>query len=514
MKVRGAAAYLLPGLGDILWIAVFAAAVGMGPRMMNVDGDLGRHLTIGRYILDHFSIPTRDLFSHTLLGQPLTPHEWLAQVAFAAMDRLMGLDGVVLLVSLLIAFTFWQVFRRSLARSRHALFSVGFTVLAMAASSLHWLTRPHVFTFLLLALWIDALDRLRCGRLREWWRLPVMMLLWVNLHGAFIAGFVTWLIYGLGLFWDAYWKRSLAGMAGGYIKYYLLGGLTSLLVTLLNPVGIGLWATSVGYIGNRYLVSHTAEYLPPDFHSPSTWPFLMMLILLMAGLGLSARKVSAEKLFLSIAWAGMALYSVRNVPLFAILTAPILAEIWSEWLEEQDQAFVLVFRWDALEQRLYNIETSLKGMLWPGLMTVCAGAVMLGGAKAGIIPSQNVFDPQVFPVSAVDCFQLHPPAGNGFNYFPWGGYLLYRLWPVEKVFIDGQTDFYGENLTRQYEQVITLSDGWEDVLRQYDIRWVMMPPEEPLSRQLMTMPDWQVVYRDSEAVILVLSGPSSSGTLE
>ena len=61
------------------------------------------------------------------------------------------------------------------------------------------------------------------------------------------------------------------------------------------------------------------------------------------------------------------------------------------------------------------------------------------------------------------------PEGNMFNYFTWGGYLLFELWPEKPVFIDGQTDFYGETFTRQYEQVITLDDGWQ-MFYQYECR--------------------------------------------
>src|SRR5512138_3255833 len=109
--------FLLPGLGDILWIATFVAVIGLGPRMLNIDGDLGRHLTIGRYILDNGRVPTADLFSHTMAGQPLTPHEWLAQVIFALADRLMGLNGVVLVCALVIATSFWLVFRTARGKS-------------------------------------------------------------------------------------------------------------------------------------------------------------------------------------------------------------------------------------------------------------------------------------------------------------------------------------------------------------------------------------------------------------
>jgi hypothetical protein len=130
-----------------------------------------------------------------------------------------------------------------------------------------------------------------------------------------------------------------------------------------------------------------------------------------------------------------------------------------------------------------------------------------GGAAIDFSGSGNRFDAEVFPVEAVTWMKSHPPAGAGFNYFPWGGYLLYRLWPDQRVFIDGQTDFYGEALTRQYEQVITLSPGWEQVFQQYQVQWVLLPPDEPAAQQLLDLPGWQVAYQDQTAVLMVRGQP-------
>jgi hypothetical protein len=104
---------LLPNLADVIFIAVFAGVIVLGPRLMNMDGDLGRHLTIGGYILDSAAIPTSDIFSHTMSEEHLTPHEWLAQVLFAVSYRLGGLDGVVLLCALFLAATFALLYRQS-----------------------------------------------------------------------------------------------------------------------------------------------------------------------------------------------------------------------------------------------------------------------------------------------------------------------------------------------------------------------------------------------------------------
>jgi hypothetical protein len=379
-------------------------------------------------------------------------------------------------------------------------------ILAMAAASLHWLTRPHIFTFLFLALWLAVLDALRAGRVERWWLLPLLMLPWANLHGAFIAGFATWVLYGLGVAWDAVFHRfpPTEGLHGRFWRAYLLGGGSALLVTLLNPSGLNLWRTSVGYLGSRYLVSHTAEYLPPNFQLPSTWPFLLMIGLLVVCLGLQARRMESARVVTAAAWLVMALYSVRNVPLFAIVAAPLIAQALADWLAAYHFRFPWINRLRRLDAGLLATDLSLRGVLWP-LVAVTAAVLLLGGGAVLSFPGPgvagNAFDPAVFPVAAADWLEANPQPGEMFNYFPWGGYLLYRDWPARRVFIDGQTDFYGEDLTRQYEQVLTLSYAWETVLDRYSVGYVIFPQDEPLTGVLRTRPGWKRVYEDATAVI-------------
>src|SRR5512142_1234179 len=98
--------FFLPSLGDCLFISVFVGALLLGSRMLNQDGDLGRHLTLGTYILDSHTIPVRDILSFTETGRPRPPYEWLSQVAYALAFRVLNLDGVVLLAALGIAASF------------------------------------------------------------------------------------------------------------------------------------------------------------------------------------------------------------------------------------------------------------------------------------------------------------------------------------------------------------------------------------------------------------------------
>jgi hypothetical protein len=509
-KLEQALRYLLPGMGDMLWIAALAGALGFGPRMLNVDGDIGRHLTIGRYILEHGSVPTKDLFSHTMMGQPLTPHEWLSQAFFAMAHQWMGLNGVVLLTAVVIATCFCLVYRQSREIGRGLLPAVFSVVLVIAASSLHWLTRPHIFTMLMLVLWVGVLESMRRGRIGRWGWLPVLMVIWANLHGAFIAGFVTWFLYGAGILWDSAFHRfpKSDGIHGHFWRYYLLGGAAALAATLLNPSGLGLWSTSVGYVGSRYLVGHTAEYLPPNFHDPSTWPFLIMIGLLVVLLGVQNRRgeagrPDAARVILSAAWLVMGLYSVRNVPLFAIVTAPLLAGALGDWLDANHHQWKSLTRFYYMDRRLLKTDLSLRGWLWPAVVFVLVVVGFQSGAVMDLPRRGNVIDPQVFPVQAVDWLKEHPQQGNVFNHFPWGGYLLYRMWPEQQVFIDGQTDFYGEKLTREYESVITLSSEWEDVLNKYEVDWVIIPADGALAGALREDAQWRSVYADETAQIFI-----------
>jgi hypothetical protein len=90
-----------------------------------------------------------------------------------------------------------------------------------------------------------------------------------------------------------------------------------------------------------------------------------------------------------------------------------------------------------------------------------------------------------------------------FNEFDWGGYLLLQLWPHQQIFMDGHTHIYGEALTREYEQVVMLNEGWENVLKKYDVHWVIMRKGTPLVKALSTLSGWETVYEDTTAVILV-----------
>lgn len=486
----------MPRLGELAFVALLLLVVALGPQLLNVDGDLGRHLTLGEEILHSGRIPTLDVFSHTRAGEDLTPHEWLSDVLLALAFRGLGLNGVVLLCGLVLSLTFTGVYKSSVGRSGLPLVSLALTFLAAAASSLHWLARPHLFTLLMVVLWTDGLERMAKGGTSAWWRMPLLMLAWANLHGAFVLGFVIWLAYAADWLWQA--LRRPTGQAfpatGRALGWVLI---TSLAATLANPVGLRLWTTSIGFVGNAYLVGHTAEYLSPNFHEVSTWPFLAM-ILVSPWILAFGRPVAPRSVLLILGWTALGLYSVRHVPVSAVVAAPILAHSIGVGL----QGSAIGEAWRRREQRMAAVQARLSRGSWASACVAVVAASMALGVRLTLAPEGNAFSARVFPIHATDYVLAHPPGQRVFNYFPWGGYLLFRGWPDLRVFIDGQTDFYGEALTRQYETVITLGEGWEDILDQYAVDWVIMPADSRLVRALLREGGWSKAYADATAMVL------------
>jgi hypothetical protein len=322
------------------------------------------------------------------------------------------------------------------------------------------------------------------------------MVVWANLHGAFIAGLVIWAVVFLGELLERQknWNQ---------LRVLFWVGPSSILASLLNPDGLGIWKTGLGFLGNQYLVSHTAEYLPPDFQNPAFWPFLAVIGLSMLILGMNQRRLKYAHLFLLGSWTAMALYSARNIPLYIAVCIPILCDEAAKLIKE-GRGSGLVDWFLSFQDRITITEKDIRGGLVALIAVILSISLLVSGVQLDFQSRGNVFSEEVFPVRAVDWLEDNPPHGNGFNHFPWGGYLLYRLWPEQLVFIDGQTDFYGEDLTRQYEQVITLQPGWQQIFLRHDIRWVIMPANSPVAAYLSESDSWAIDYRDQTTKIFSL----------
>ena len=146
--------FFLPRIEYILFIAIFWGIVANGPRILNFDGDLPRHILTGNLILQTHRVSTTDIFSFRTTGYSSFPHEWPSQVIFATAYDWLGLDGIVLLTALIIMLTWGIVYSQAMRKSKSFFFALIFIALGVGAGQIHVLPRPHNFTYILTAVWI------------------------------------------------------------------------------------------------------------------------------------------------------------------------------------------------------------------------------------------------------------------------------------------------------------------------------------------------------------------------
>jgi hypothetical protein len=195
-----------------VWVGagVYAVFILAGNHLL-IDPDTMWQITIGQWIIDHGAVPTTDVYSFTMRGQPWISTQWLAQVAYAGAYALAGWTGPVVLASLCIAITF-ALFARYLARHLSESTTLVFVAAALALTAPHLLARPHVLALPVMMAWVGGLVRAADRRAAPpFWLLPLMAL-WANLHGGFVLGLALVAPIAVDAVWntDARTRKSLA----------------------------------------------------------------------------------------------------------------------------------------------------------------------------------------------------------------------------------------------------------------------------------------------------------------
>ena len=485
-----------PSLFDfvfVLWVTVIP--IGLGDRVLSTDGDLPRHLRLGEWMIANRAMLTTDNFSYTRGGSPFVAFEWGSEVLYTAVHRIGGLAAVAVLAGIVLAFTYALLMRFLLSHGVEPLLSYLTVMAAALLGASHWVARPHLFTMLLVVILLTRLEEVKERPL--WWFAPLFWV-WSNIHGGFVYGLVLISMYVAGDFVE--WllsKRSPEWR--DRLGYHGLALVLAVGGVILNANGYRLFLHLVAFFGQSFLMETTQEFNSPDFHHLGGKLFLYTIVLILTGLALTRRRPSVPTLFILLANLAFALQAQRNVELFALTALPLIAwHLDPDWRKVPGLGRV---------RRAFAQESSAQHR---GVPSVIFGVEMvvlaLFGAKVGsreIIPSG--FDPKIFPVAAVTRAREEHLTGRIYSEFIWGGYLLYA-WPDQKVFIDGGTDHYGEDLVKQHIQLVTLQPGWRDVLTHWDISLALLATDAPLAHELAREPGWRVRFCDPTAVMLERSG--------
>jgi hypothetical protein len=457
----------------VLFSMVFVLAVR---QSVSIDPDLWWHLKAGQQIIDTRSIPHTDDYSFTKQGSEWVAHEWLSEVIMDAIYRVIGLTGLVTIFSLIIVIALWLTYRRCEGRPYAASIAI---VLGAAASSPLFGVRPQMLTLLLASIYIFLLEQLHTRRI--WWLVP-LMLLWVNLHAGFALGLALIGLYVVRAVLDGEWNQ---------IRPLLIVLIVCTAVVPLNPNGFRMFSYPYETLTSSSMAAFIQEWASPDFHKPTYLPLAILLLSTFAATALSPTRPRLGEIFLVLITALGALRSVRHIPIFSLFAVPVLAK--HLWAIAKDRG------WDKLLTGAEARPTGLKLVI--NIILLLAPVALAVTRVWHFASHQRNYEALRNPVAAVEFLKSQRLPGPIYNRYGWGGYLIYRLYPEYRVYIDGRADVYGDAFFTEAMQVYDGVGNWKEPLDRYGIQTVIIDTNVALSTALRNDNEWSNVYEDDQAVI-------------
>lgn len=433
------------------------------------------YLKAGEGILETYSIPAVDTFTYTQTGKPYPFIAWLSSVLFWLIRDSTAI--ILLWTTLVLTFNviIWQCCRTVGAGTRLTFI---LTLLVVMVGSLNWAMRPQLFSFPLFAFSFLCILHWQRGNAKWVWCFPVIILLWVNLHGAFPLLFL------------------LAGAAlvggGGNRKTLALALIATFFASLLNPQGIMVW----NYVLS--MLSHTTMNLGPEWSSPTTalsWRFKLFFILLLVFpivTSLSSRRLTLTEWLWFLGFAWMALSGQRYVTWFIAVFAPINAILLTP-----------------LANRTIDRGTSFGT---PGINAIIFTLLLLlplsflPKVREYWLPSASPVYTSNTPIAAVKWLKLHPElSGNLWADIAMASYIIYAL-PERPVWADTRTDLYPQKQWDDYISIINVRYNWEALLARDKVKLLLLDPNrQPLFIQtLIGSPHWHSPYQDENSIVFTL----------
>jgi hypothetical protein len=323
------------------------------------------------------------------------------------------------------------------------------------------------------------------------------MLVWVNMHAGFALGLALVALMGAGVALDESLEQGAAPLRRIWRRVRPLCGVfvACVAVVPLNPSGFRLFSYPFETINSHAMQKYIAEWLSPDFHQPYAHALALLLFATFAALAVSPKRARPGELLLLCVSAYAALRAWRNIPFFALVAVPVLAEhAWSliqsrGWTRRSTPKKKDTGR-GATVQVVMN--AALLVLLPLGL---CAARVV------SVARSQPSVEVEKYPAAAVEFLRARGDAGRVFNAYGWGGYLIWKLYPERLVFIDGRADVYGDAMLEEYLSAENGEQTWRATLDARGIRTVLIHPDTALASLLREDAGWSKVYEDKQAVI-------------
>ncbi len=465
------------------------------------ESDAFYHLKAGELIWQMKSVPHFDVFSYTASGAPWVTHEWLAELIFYFVQIFTGFWGLIFFVALVSVLTYYLVFRLALKHGANfyitlaILFGLAFTTFKF------WIPRPQIFSYLALAILIFSLEGFRHEKKNRYlWFIAITMLFWANTNASFLLGIVVIIFYFFAELFKKYFpyfgnrdikekdfkKFGLAILASVAVCFVNPNTYHSLLYPLyvrssINILGVEEWFSVLNFWRDLHVGFFLAE---------------IVIIFLFLAWQLFFKKEERDIVWLGVV-AGISILpfiSVRHSVFWPIAVIAPLSIVASK------------------ELKAFFGKINYKRLPFFALIII----LILVGTRYINFPRDSI-NRYTLPIGASDFIEKNNLKGPFFNLYNEGGYLIWRFWPKEKVFIDGRSEVFGEERLKEFFAVVKDSPDWNKIVNdKYKINYFILAyrPDNlsssifPLILRLVNE-NWALVFWDDAGLVFLKNSPEN-----
>jgi hypothetical protein len=450
----------------ILLGSMFALMVRRAAQQLT-NGDTYFHLRFGHEFIGGWSVRDPGSVS-SFATADWEPTQWLGQVSMAWVEDAFGLGGVAALSGVLNCLVGLSIY--VLTRRWADLLPAAVVTIVTLAACLPTLTmRPQVVSILFIAvtthLWMTA-----STHPRRVWALVPLTWLWSMIHGMWPVAIAIGVVACAALLLDS---EQDPRPPRNLVAVPLLSVVAAALTPLLWRIYGAVWS-----VGPRR--EFFAEWQPPDFTDPSNAVVAAMLAMtvLLVARGASDSKVP---IFLTVLAMGFALYSLRTVPVAALLLAPVLARHLQEFVGPR-------------QRRDRSERLAVLGMVATAMLAV----ILIAPRTASEPPSQPCVDRHLSTL---------PEGTPILNDWAWGGYLMWRFPQLDPV-MHGYGDTFTITELRRNDQLLLVEPGWDSAVDALGVSVALLPADSSLAYALERQMGWQATSCSDD--VLILQGPDSA----
>lgn len=485
-------------------------------RLIN-DSDFFWHLKTGEWIWQNKTLPSEDPFAYTT-PQTHSSREhffltsyWLSQVLYYLVYFAGGMHTIVLLRFIVVGILIYVMTRR---REGDALLYLAiFLIFITLILELYPIDRPQVFSFLFFAILLYLLEKIKnntkikaevkINGIKNFnlnlFFLPLLMLIWANIHGGYILGQASIMLYVMmeGI---KFIHPALKPIKREAYKGLLISGVCGIVFSFINPSIYQAW---IEVINISEITPYVTEYLSTSqafrmFHDYSIILYWFVLFLTVGGLVINIKRTDITEITLLSGIGVLSFMQGRYIAFFMIAALPVVGRFFSERrLVKFSRIVMIVISLFTAIFFTWNEQINFKNLT-------------LG----------RWVNSRIFPVAAADFIVANGIKGNMYNYYNWGGYLMWRLAPERKVFVDGRV-LYKQVVAQSifidnaYAKNIGGIPMWKAILEAYGVNYIIIPFSQPngeivpLTDALLKDSDWVPIFFQLNSMIFIKNIPEN-----